>query len=107
MTTAKAPTLLMCARPITAADVLPLADVLNHMMRHGRVRRLMPDTGDIVTGTLRHLCGPDLTTRTAKDVRDEFVRVTSDTGWEYAWPLAELARQSTVGELALDHESDV
>jgi hypothetical protein len=89
-------------RPLTAGDVYALADVLNHLAGKGKVRRYMPDTGNIITGTLRHLCGPDLGTRTAKDVRDEYVRVTSDMGTEYAWPLAELARQSTVGELALD-----
>jgi hypothetical protein len=86
---------------LTPSHVWAMADVLNGVARTAHVRRLMPN-GDIAEGHLRHYCGPDITGPRANDVRDWYIRVTLRSGMETAWPLVELARQSQIGEFAID-----
>jgi hypothetical protein len=78
-----------------------LADVLNGVSRNAKIRRYMPD-GNIAEGTLRHIDSENGQGKRPEDVRDVFVRVTLRSGFETWWPLAEIARQSQVGEFAID-----
>jgi len=86
--------------PLTSMALMGLADVLNGITRNAKVRRYMPD-GRIVEGILRHLDGEG-GGRRPEDIRDCHVRVTTVSGFETWWPMAELARQSQVGELSIE-----
>ena len=86
--------------PLSSIEVFGVADVLHGITRNAKVRRLMPE-GEIAEGILRHLDGDD-GARRPDDVRDCHVRVTLLSGFETWWPMAEIARQSQVGELAID-----
>jgi hypothetical protein len=94
---------ITAAQPLNPTDLLALADVVNHMFAHGKVRLLL-ESGNILEGTLRHFCGQDVSEprREGDDVRDWYVRITSVTGMEYSVPLAELAAKHQRGECALD-----
>jgi hypothetical protein len=87
--------------PLTANDVIYMAEVINHMFATGRVRVLL-DSGDILEGLLRHFCGKDLGPRVGEDVRGWYVRITTVGGLETALPLTELADKRQVGACALD-----
>jgi hypothetical protein len=83
------------------ADTLALAKVLEHTINGGgRIRRLT-ESGEIQTGHLRYLCGPELGAPPA-DIRDAHVRVTTESGFEIAVPLVVLARQARAGECVLE-----
>ena len=92
---------ITAAQPLNPTDLLALADVVNHMFAHGKVRLLL-ESGNILEGTLRHYCGKEVNEPKLEggDVRDWYVRITSVTGAEYSVPLAELAAKHQRGECA-------
>lgn len=79
--------------PLSAAAACELNDVIRAVMAHSVVRYL--DSNDVERrGTLRHItAGPDTAASLGRDqdVRDGWIRVTLDTGWE---------RWETVGHMA-------
>lgn len=83
--------------PLTVKDVLGLANVLAGISRGARVRWVHGN--DIAEGVLRHLTGPDGSSR-PNDVRDSYVRVTLLSGLDVYVPLTDLAAKSLRGEYA-------
>ena len=80
----------MTHAPLTADTALALAIIVTAARSGARVARAVDD-GDIIYGTARSIgdyygafaAGSD-------DIRDCYLRVTIDTGWEAFWPMSEI-----------------
>lgn len=77
-------------KPLTISETLALGTVVNMAVHGQHVARLL-DNGDITQGTARSIgdrnggySGPD------DDIRDMYLRVTTDSGFEAFWPVSEL-----------------
>lgn len=88
---------------LTAGDVQALARVLDLVERGAHVR-FVTDAGDVRSGTVRHLCAdadtPAYPAR-GQDVRDTYVRITMDSGWEAWHPMGTVCgwiRDGFIGE---------
>lgn len=93
------------AAPLTAADVISLAAIVEAARTEARVGRAVA-SGDVLSGTARHivtgtqglLAGP------GDDIRLCYLRVTSPTGIEYFWPVSELVTAHQESTFVLDYQ---
>jgi hypothetical protein len=75
---------------LTIADAIALGEILRMAQSCAKVSRMTID-GDVINGTARsvgHENGAYLTRET--DVRDGYLRVTTQSGLEAVWPVREL-----------------
>lgn len=83
---------------LNMTDACSLADIIRMAQGNKHVARLM-DNGDVVTGEARSIGTETGMFATATDdVRDMFLRVTTDAGWEAFWSVRELLPQARAGE---------
>ena len=84
----------MTDRLLTLHDAVNLSTIVDAAITGARVRWLDEASGDVRSGTARSIGrglvdgASFLTDR--DDVRDGFLRVTTDTGWEAFLPVADL-----------------
>jgi hypothetical protein len=86
---------------LTIADAVAIAEILRMAQGCHKVTRLMPD-GTLVNGTARsvgHENGAFLSRET--DVRDGYLRVTLESGFEAFWPVRDLIEPVQEGEFAI------
>jgi len=78
---------------LTLTDALAIAEIIRTAQTTAKVAR-MTDDGDVVYGTARHI-GDDRGAfwPSTADVRDAYLRVTTQAGWEVFWPVRELMPQ--------------
>lgn len=94
-------------RVLTIGDVIALANIIRYAQGERRVVRIMPDggpnAGEILRGTARSI-GNDRGNflATGEDVRDAYLRVTLDTGWEAFWLIGELIGENSEGYFTED-----
>lgn len=89
---------------LTLSDATSLAMVLAAPEGNRKVARTTDGGETVIYGTARHLVrseehyafvGNDM------DVRDAYLRVTSKTGLEFAWPIRALMAEIRTGSFAL------
>lgn len=97
--------------PLTVADVVSLAAIVDAAARGVRVARVSDfddGTGDgVVWGTARHIVADDQTAAfpaASDDVRDCWLRVTLSTGMEAFWPVEDLVRDHQAAMFATDYQ---
>lgn len=81
----------MTTKPLTVTDATRLATIIEAAIHNWTVARLMPASTLLVVGTAR--CVGDqngCTLSKDEDIRDGYLRVTTDGGFEAFWPIAEL-----------------
>jgi hypothetical protein len=86
---------------LTIGDANDLQTILRAAQQCAKVARAMGG-GDVVYGTARSIgtaSGAFLTSD--EDVREGFLRVTTQAGMEAFWPVRELMREAGTGEFAL------
>lgn len=92
--------------PLTVADVVSLAAIVDAAARGLRVARVV-DVGDgIVWGTARHIVTDDQAwglPDASDDVRDCLLRVTMSSGFEQCWPVDDLVRDHQAAMFVTDY----
>lgn len=87
--------------PLTSAFAFLLGDLLNWVTQKQKVAYSTDNGATIRTGTLRHLVvGPDnfnFSGHRDADVRDSWVRITTDTGVEDALPVTQIVELMSLG----------
>lgn len=84
--------------PLTSAFAFLLGDLLNWVTQKQKVAYSTDDGATIRTGTLRHLvAGPGDFNFHTGDVRDAWVRITTDTGVEDALPITQIVELMELG----------
>jgi hypothetical protein len=92
----------MCDRILTLTDAGCLADVIRATEGNRRVARLVE--GNVITGTARSI-GDDRGNFDFKsDARDQFLRVTTDGGWEMFWRISDLMPEVRSGEFVVGYQ---
>ena len=89
---------------LTLSAAGQLVEVLTATQGNRRVARLMDD-GNIVTGTARSFGTDNGCSDFTSDVREQFLRVTSDMGFEYFWRVSELMPLVMSGEFVIGYQS--
>ncbi len=91
-------------RVLTMREVEQLADVVTAVRRSRRVAWTLNGSGDVITGTARsvgdergNFAGPD------DDVRDCWMRITTDIGMEVFMPVSEVLDRVADMEMSLDY----
>lgn len=76
--------------PLTPADVVTLAEVVHLVEAGAKVRWANDEDGEVRYGTARHFVASatDFSFGSAVDLRDRFVRITTNTGFETALSVA-------------------
>ncbi len=77
------------ANTLTISDFSALEIVVSSVQGNAKVARVM-DNGDVINGIARCIGDENGCSRFGADVRDQFLRVTTEKGWEMFWPVAEL-----------------
>lgn len=91
----------MCAHgKLTISGVISLETIGNAAAWGQKVARVLAD-GNIVYGTARSIGDANGNFDFEHDVRAQFLRVTSVSGAEYFWPVAELMGEVTEGMFAV------
>jgi hypothetical protein len=89
---------MQTAQILNMTDACSLADIIRMAQGNKHVARLM-DNGDVITGTARSIgTETGMFATETDDVRDMFLRVTTDMGWEAFWSVRELLPQALAGE---------
>lgn len=91
-------------KPCTPGAVLVLYRVLDAALGHKPVARHLD--GNVVYGTARRV-GDEQGCTSDADLRDQFLWVTLNTGFEAFWPVKELALELFTGEFADDYQPPV
>lgn len=93
----------MC-EPLSIADVVALDIIVRAASTCAKVARMLED-GTVVYGHARSIggtsgafLGPDA------DVRDAFLRVTTQGGFEAFWPVRDLMPQAATGEFVAPYD---
>jgi hypothetical protein len=96
----------MSERILTISDAVRLGIVCEAAERKYPVARVL-ESGLVVFGTARSIGDRDgnFATRTM-DVRDCFLRVTTKSGLETYWPIAELMNEVNTGEFVANYRSE-
>src|SRR5487761_1539313 len=89
------------AQVLSISDAVDLGVIVDSAVRTARVARLL-DGGLLVRGTARSI-GDDCGNFAGRDddVRDCFLRVTTDSGLEVFWSVAELIPEVSTGMFSL------
>lgn len=88
----------------TLRDFAALEPIVAAAQSTGRVRRLL-DNGSVMSGTARSLGDENGNfARDGEDIRDLFLRITADSGFEYFLPVGGLMEQVLRGEFVHDIE---
>lgn len=90
----------------TMRDVYAMSTIVEMAEKHHRVIRLLPELNQLVVyGTARHICDPEGNFIPPKaDVRDYFLRVTTNTGFEAFWPITELIEDVHSGTFVINRD---
>lgn len=89
---------------LSVSDIERLYEILRVAQGTMKVARAMNggpgyQDGDIVYGTARYICAPSgAFLRSDEDVRDGYLRVTTDNGWDVFWPVRDLMPEVASGE---------
>lgn len=96
---------------LTIAHVNQLRVILEAAERCAHVRFIAPDdrSGEIRGGTARHIVRGEhpsewVFMRGDYDVRDAFLRITMDSGFDRAYPVRALMESVADGEFVIDEE---
>lgn len=93
----------MTDAPLTLTDVLSLAQLDGAMGKH--IIWLDNGRDSELQGTLRHFCAEDGSSgyvHPGQDIRDTFVRITTDMGWEIWRPTMQMAKNFHDGKAMVD-----
>lgn len=89
----------MADRILTTWDACRLADIIRAAQGNQPVARLVND--DVVYGTARCISNEvGMFSQPTDDVRDLYLRVTSQAGFEHFWPVAQLMDELVDGLFA-------
>lgn len=85
--------------PFTLSDVVNYGMVTETAQHCSKVARAMSN-GDVLYGIARNVCADESGAYLApgQDIRTGMLHVTSQGGFEFFWPLSELAAEITRGE---------
>jgi len=84
---------------LTMAQVIALADIGHAAERTAKVARALDD-GRVIYGTARSVGDENGCTAWGVDVREQFLRVTTQQGLEAFWPVRDLMAEHARGEFA-------
>ena len=89
---------------LTITDACTLADVIRAAQGNQPLARLQ-DNGEVLGGTARAICSSPSGGYLSgdQDVREGFLWVTTQSGWEQWWPIREVVALVQAGELALNY----
>lgn len=88
--------------PLSIRDVESLHRLIDACGRTAKVARLRPDDS-IVYGHARYICNDSGYFLTKdQDVRNAYMRVTTRSGFEEFWPIAELMGEVHAGTFGVD-----
>lgn len=88
---------------LTIADVVALDVIVRAASTCAKVARLVD--GDVVYGHARSIGNVSGTfVQTGEDVRDAFLRVTTQGGFEAFWPVRDLMPQAATGEFVAPYD---
>jgi len=96
------------SRPFTISETVTIEVIMKAVTRKCVVLRYLNATQSIVRGTARHLVnGPDDFNffDPRADVRDAYLRVTLDTGFDVAWLVSDLMHDIGSGDFAIESGS--
>jgi hypothetical protein len=91
-------------RKLTLSAAGQVAEVISATMGNAKVARLM-DNGDVITGTARSFGDENGMFDFTSDVRDTYLRVTSDGGFEFFWKVSDLMPLVASGEFVIGYQS--
>lgn len=91
------------SKPVTPGAVTVLNRVLDAALFNKKVARAHTD-GDIVYGIARRIGDQSGSTLSDRDIRDQFLWVTTKTGFEVFWPVSELANELFDGTFSDDYD---
>lgn len=94
--------LLDSSKPCTPGAVTVLNRVLEAAMGNHKVARV--HNGATVYGTARRIGDESGSTMSDLDIRDQYLWVTTKTGFEVFWPVGELANELFDGNFADDYD---
>lgn len=84
---------------LTARDVMTLAEIISMTQRNAKIARDMSDD-ILVYGHARSIGDENFCADFRNDIRDQYLRVTTRGGMEYAWPVADLVKARQDGAFA-------
>ena len=93
--------LLDSSKPCTPGAILVLYRVLDAALKNSKVARV--HNGATVYGIARRV-GDAVGANVDIDIRDQFLWVTTKTGFEVFWPVGELANELFDGNFADDYD---
>ncbi|SRR6266699_2623487 len=91
-------------RTLTVWGAVNLGNVVRAAQQNKRVAWILNGSGDVITGTARSI--GDVQGNFASetdDVRDCFLRITTDAGWEHFMPIKEVLDRVADMEMSLDY----
>lgn len=88
---------------LTLSQAGQLSEVISATMGNRRVARLLDD-GNVVTGTARSIGDQNGCSDWDSDARDQYLRVTSDMGFEHFWKVSDLMSLVMTGEFVIGYE---